>query len=129
MKNIILSIVYALLVWALGVSLFLSSFYVPVLENTERQADIVLALGIIPSATLGTYLFYRKGKMNPSHLALLFVVVAVLMDLLITVPVFIIPAGGSYSEFFQNTMFYTIAVEFYFIVFYFGKYLTKRQAL
>ncbi|WP_282043213.1 DUF5367 family protein [Winogradskyella flava] len=122
----IFSILCAILVWIIGVSFFLLSFYVPILENLEQQSNIVLVIAIIPSACLGTYLFYTKSYMKPSALAITFIIVATILDVLITVPVFIIPNGGSYSEFFGAPMFYTIIVEFYFIVLYFGNYLTKR---
>lgn len=120
------SIVCAILVWILGVSFYLLSFYVPILENPELQSNIVLVIAIIPSACLGTYLFYKKGYIKPSALALTFVIVATILDALITVPVFVIPNGGSYSEFFGDPMFYTIVVELYFIVLYYGNHLTKN---
>jgi len=113
-------------VWILGVSFYLLSFYAPILENPELQSNIVLALGIIPSACLGTYLFYTKSFMRPSVLALAFVVIATTLDALITVPAFVIPGGGSYSEFFADPMFYVIIVEFYLIVLYFGKYINHK---
>jgi len=118
-------IVYGVLVWILGASFYLLSYYVPILENTEQQSNIVMALAIIPSACLGTYLFYKKSYIKPSSLALTFILVATILDALITVPVFIIPNGGSFSAFFGDPMFYTIVVEFYFIVLYYGNYLTK----
>ncbi|MGI9533260.1 hypothetical protein [Lutimonas sp.] len=124
-SNKLLSIVYAILVWILGVSFYLLSFYVPVLKNPEQQSNIVMALAIIPSACIGTYLFYKKSYVKPSVLALTFITVAIILDALITVPVFIIPYGGSYSTFFGDPMFYTIIVEYYFIVLYFGNHLTK----
>jgi len=122
----IFSIVCGILVWVLGISFYLLSFYVPILENPEQQSNIVLALAIIPSACFGTYLFYKSRYTKPSTLALTFVFVAIILDALITVPVFIIPNGGSYSEFFGDPMFYTIVVEFYFIVLYFGNHLTRK---
>ena len=126
MSKKLYSIVCAMLVWLLGVSFYLLSFYVPVLENTELQSNITLALAIIPSSCIGTYLFYKKSYIKPTALALTFVIMAIVLDVLITVPVFIIPNGGSYSDFFGDPMFYTLVVEFYFIVLYFGKYLTKK---
>lgn len=125
-KNLF-SVICGILVWTLGVSFYLLSFYVPILENSELQSNIVLALGIIPSACLGTYLFYTKSQLKPSILGLTFVIVATLLDVIITVPVFIIPNGGSYSEFFGDPMFYTIIVEFYFIVLYYGNHLTSKK--
>ena len=120
------SIICAILVWILGVSFYLLSFYVPILENPELQSNIVLVIAIIPSACLGTYLFYKKSYIKPSVLALTFIIVTTILDALITVPVFVIPNDGSYSEFFGDPMFYTIVVEFYFIVLYYGNHLTKK---
>ncbi|MBW1295017.1 hypothetical protein [Aquimarina litoralis] len=127
-NNKLFSIVCAILVWILGVSFYLLSFYIPILENPELQSNIVLVLAIIPSACLGTYWFYTNGYMKPAVLALTFVIVATVLDVFITVPVFIMTYGGSYSEFFGDPMFYTILVEFYFIVWYYGSYLTKKTA-
>lgn len=124
-KKTLLSIVYGVLVWILGVSFYLLSFYLPVLENSELQSNIVLAFVIIPCASLGTYLFYKKSYIKPSILALTFIAVSIVLDSLITVPLFIIPDGGSFSTFFGDPMFYTLIVEFYFIVLYFGNYLIK----
>ncbi|WP_298417271.1 DUF5367 family protein [uncultured Kordia sp.] len=121
-----LSIAYGILVWILGVTFYLISSYIPILENSAQQANIALVLGIIPSACLGTYLFYKKGHMKPSSLALTFIIIATVLDAFITVPVFVIPAGGSHSTFFADPMFYIIVVEFYFIVFYFGTHLTQK---
>ncbi|EZH75255.1 hypothetical protein ATO12_00320 [Aquimarina atlantica] len=120
------SIICAIVVWILGISFYLLSHSVPILENPERQSNIVLVLVIIPSAWLGTYVFYKYNYMKPSSLALTFVLVAITLDVLVTVPVFVIPNGGSYSDFFGNPMFYTIVVEFYFTVLYFGNHLTKK---
>lgn len=126
-KENLLGILCGILVWILGISFYLLSLYVPILENTELQSNIVLVLGIVPSACIGTNLFYNNSYVKPSQLGLTFVIVAWLLDAIITVPVFIIPNGGSYSEFFGDIMFYTITVELYFIAFYYGSLLTKRS--
>lgn len=125
-SKIVYSIIYGILVWALGVSFYLLSFSISILENQNLQSNIVLVFAIILSACVGTYLYYKKNYIKPSSLALSFVMVAAILDSLITVPVFIIPNGGSYSEFFGDPMFYILIVEFYFIVMYFGNYLIKK---
>ncbi|MEO9893202.1 DUF5367 family protein [Aurantibacter sp.] len=129
MKNILFSVLCGIIIWILGVTFYVGSFYVPLLENPEQQANIVLAIGIIPSVLLGTYIFYSKGKMKPAKLALTFIGVAVSLDVLITVPVFIIPTGSNYSEFFQNPMFYTIIVEFYFMALFYGNHLIQKRKI
>lgn len=124
-SNQLLSIITAIIVWLLGVSFYLASFQLSILKNVEVQANIILALGIIPSVYLGTYLFYKKASPKPSYLALTYIGIAATLDALITVPLFVIPAGGSHLEFFSNPVFYLIVVEIYVLVFYFGNHLTK----
>lgn len=127
-KNLF-SIVCGMLIWILVVSFYLLSFYLPVLENSELQSNIVLAVAIIPCGSLGTYLFYKKSYRKPSILALIFIAVSIVLDRLVSVPLFIIPDGGSFSTFFGEPMFYILVVEFYFIVQYFGNYLIKRDKI
>ena len=120
------SLAYAILVWVLGVSFYFLSSYLTLLSNPDLQSNIVLAFAIIPCSCLGTYLFYKASYMKPSSLALIFIIVSIVLDSIITVPIFIIPQGGSYSSFFGDPLFYTLVVEFYFIVLYYGDHLTKR---
>ncbi len=128
MKNQLSSIATAVLAWTLGVSIYLLSYTLPLLENPELQANLALAIGVIPCAALCTYLFYRRGNMAPTLLALRFVLVAALLDAIITVPVFIIPAGGSYAGFFGHPMFYIIVAEFFIVVSLVGKSYAKNLA-
>lgn len=125
-SNLLFSIICAAVVWILGVSIYLLSYYFPILEDPELQANGLLLMGIIPSAWLGTYLFYRKGSMAPSALALTFIIVAAVLDAIITVPQFIIPYGGTYSEFFGDPKFYVIVVVYYLTVFFSGNHSTKK---
>ena len=127
MNKKLFSIACGILVWIVGVLIYLLSFQAPILENTILQSNIALVLGIIPSSFIGTYLFYSKNYLKPSTLALTFVAIATLLDALVTVPMFIIPDGGTYSSFFGDPMFYIILVEFYFMVLYFGIHLTKTR--
>ncbi len=128
MKNQLFSIAMAVLAWTLGVSIYLLSYSLPILDSPELQANLALATGVIPCAALCTYLFYRRGKMAPSMLAMRFVLVAALLDALITVPLFIIPAGGSYAGFFGHPMFYIIVAEFFIVVSLVGNSNAKNLA-
>lgn len=127
MKNNLLSIIYALLAWVIGVSFYLVSFYLPVLKNAEMQANITLAFSIFPAAYLSTTLFYRNGSIKPISLAIRFVLTATLLDTLFTVPIFVIPAGGSYQSFFSNPSFYLIAAEYFLITILFSKKFINKH--
>ncbi|TCP28129.1 hypothetical protein EV195_101289 [Tenacibaculum skagerrakense] len=125
--NITRAILSAIMVWIVGVAAFLLSYSFPVLSNPAIQANIALVLAIIPAVCLGTFVYYKKGEITPSNLALIFMSTAAILDLLVTVPLFIIPAGGSYAIFFSDPMFYLLMVEFYCIATYSGNYFIKKQ--
>jgi len=103
----------AVLIWVLGVSAYTGSFFIHLLDNPNLQANLVLTFALIPSAILGANLYYRSGlKSNGFKLGTLMFLIAMLLDALITVPVFIIPEGGSHLSFFWDPGFWFIAVEY-----------------
>jgi len=53
-KDVIIS---AIIVWALGVTAFAGSYFVPLMSDPDLQANWVLSLALIPSATLGTHIY------------------------------------------------------------------------
>ena len=122
----IFSVASAFLIWILGVSSFLVSFYLQILDDTELQANLILAIALIPSACLGTYLFYQRKYLKPYMLALIVMACIAILDACITVPVFLIPIGISHSDFFSDPKFYAIAAELFIVVTYFGNHLTKK---
>ena len=46
-KSVIIS---AIIVWTLGVIAFVASYFVPVLDDSDLQANWVLSLALIPAA-------------------------------------------------------------------------------
>ena len=101
------------LIWFLGVLAFSVSFYVPVLEDMELQANLVLCIAVLPLVWLGARFYYRKGvRTHGFVLGIIFFATAALLDALITVPILILPHGGSYYEFFTDMGFWGIALEF-----------------
>ena len=115
MKNLNVKhlIIVSVLAYTLGVSAFLGSFFVPILSDAELQANLVLAVAIIPAAILGARMYYRKGHQTNSFLlggAMFFI--TMILDALITVPLFVIPAGGDHISFFTDPGFWFIGVEY-----------------
>ena len=113
-KDVIIS---AVIVWALGVSAFVASYFVPLMSDPDLQANWVLSLVLIPSAMLGTHIYYRKGhKTNGFALGASMFLVTMVLDALITVPVFIMPYGGDHISFFSDLGFWLLAVEYISVV-------------
>lgn len=113
MKNLhVKNVLFAsIIVYILGVSAFVSSYYLPLLSDPDLQANLVLGIAIIPAAMLGARFYYRKGiQTNGLLLGACMFLIAMLLDALITVPVFIIPAGGDHITFFTDPGFWVIAL-------------------
>ena len=105
------------IVWILGVGVFISSFYIPLIDNLELQSNLALAISLIPLGWLGAKNYYAKyPNTSGIRLSAIMVGTAVLLDALITVPVLIIPVGGSYGSFFGSSSFWLIALEYFLVV-------------
>ena len=101
------------LVWILGVSAFTAIYELPLMENRYLQANVGLALVVPPLVWLGAKLYYEKVKSTHGlKLGLLMLLASAALDALVTVPMLIIPFGGSYASFFGSLDFWLIAVEF-----------------
>ncbi|MEK6477461.1 DUF5367 family protein [Catalinimonas sp. 4WD22] len=117
----------AAIAWVLGVSAYTVSFFFNILEDAEFQANLVLMLALIPSAIVGTRFYYRQENITNGFVfgAGMFGI-AMCFDALITVPVFIMPMGGSYLAFFGDPGFWLIAFEYILVV---GLYTLWRKRL
>lgn len=131
MKNLSLkhAIISSLVVYLLGILAFVSSYFVPIMEDPDLQANIVLMAAVIPAAYLGAYLYYRRGYTTHGFLlgSTMFSG-AIILDAIITVPVFIIPIGGNHLTFFGDPGFWLIGFEYMAVVTAFWKFNLVKQA-
>ena len=106
-------LIAGLIAYTLGVTAFLLSYMIPVMSNPEEQANLVLAIAIVPAAMIGAHYYYRLGPDTNSFLlgASMFVE-TIFLDAIITVPIFVIPAGGDYISFFTDPGFWIIGLEY-----------------
>ena len=116
----------ALIVWALGVIAFVCSFFVPLMKDPYIQANWVLALALIPATALGTGYYYGKGfRTNGLVLGACMFGVTILLDALVTVPLFLIPEGGNHAQFFADPVFWLLGLEYIGLVALYAH--TRRQ--
>lgn len=96
-------------IWLLAVSFYTLSFQFHILEDPQQQANLVLLAALLPLVWLGTHLYYKiEQNTHGVFIGLVFFIVAGLLDAVITVPLFIIPNGGSHFEFFTDPGFWFI---------------------
>ena len=113
MKTSVRIVIIGISIWILGVSMYLLSYYIPILKNPEFQANLFLMLAVIPLVWFGTKIYYQKqSSPNGIILGLAFFTIAACLDALFTVPYLIIPNGGSYKDFFMDLGFWLIGMEF-----------------
>ena len=99
-------------IWVIAVTFYSLSYLVPILSNPDLQANVVLLSAVLPLVWLGSHLYYKKDKeTNGFKVGLVFFFIAALLDALITVPLFIIPNGGTHISFFTDPGFWIIAAE------------------
>ena len=73
------------------------------LAFSDLTTYIIHYILMIPLSILCAWLYYKSGdKTNGFALGLLVVLVGVVLDMIITIPLFIIPQGGSYGSYFSN---------------------------
>lgn len=102
-----------IIIWIIGVSVFTLSSYIFILEDTEQQANMLLFISVIPLVWFGAKQYYKKDSNTHGYwVGQTFFLTATALDALITVPVFVIPNGGSYYQFFTDLGFWLIGFEF-----------------
>ena len=107
------AILLGIAIWVIGILFYSISFYVPILENAETQANLVLFIVVMPLVWLGCSFYYKKDyKTHGFNVGLIMLLTAIILDALITVPFFVIPYGGNHYSFFTSLGFWIIAFEF-----------------
>lgn len=111
--NIKRAFISAIVIWAFGVAVFVTSYYIPLMDDLDAQANWVLSVALIPAAILGARIYYQKGyNTNGFVLGTFMFLVAMVLDVCITVPLFIFPIGGNHFTFFGNPSFWFIGIEY-----------------
>lgn len=117
-------------IWALAVLVILVSPWFTIINNPELQANILLSLSLPFIIRLVAGLFFKK---YPTAFGLLqgivMLAVGICLDALVTVPYLVIPAGGTYSDFFLTPIFWVIVVEYLILVLWVSQSAYKRNTL
>ncbi len=115
-------------VYILGITAYAGSFFVPLMEDPELQANLVLMVAIVPVVLLGSHIYYRRGyTTNGLVLGAVMFMGAIILDATITVPVFIIPYGGNHLSFFSDPGFWLIGLEYVAVVIVYSKFKLVRS--
>lgn len=102
-----------IIIWIIGVSVYNLSFTITIVEDAQQQANMLLFIAVMPLVWFGAKQYYKKDTNTHGYwVGQTFFLTATALDALITVPVFIVPNGGSYYQFFTDLGFWLIGFEF-----------------
>jgi hypothetical protein len=107
------AILIGIAIWIIAVLFYSISNYVTILIDADTQANVLLFIVVMPLVWYGCFYYYKKdNKTHGFKVGQTMLLTSVALDALITVPIFIIPNGGSYYIFFTSLGFWIIALEF-----------------
>lgn len=113
--KIVRAIASGILVWALILSVFIVTSFIPIISQTAFLQMLIVAAFVVPIALGGATIYYRKKEMAGVHGLVsgsIMLTTALLLDALITVPFIEIPYNGSsYATFFSNPMLWVLVAE------------------
>jgi hypothetical protein len=116
-------------IWMIGVTLFTIATLLPISNDYEMQGDLTLAVSFIPLAWFGSRYYFKSEPQSKGYqLALALAIIAVVLDAMITVPLFFLPHGIGYADFFGAPGFWFLMVEYTGVVILYD-YLRRRREL
>ncbi len=123
--KIVRAIASGILVWALILSVFIATSFIPAITQTAMLQWLVVGAFIVPFAWIGAALYYRKNEVVEVHglfSGSIMLTTALLLDALITVPFIEIPYNGSsYTAFFSNPMLWVLVAENIAVIYFYWK--------
>ena len=121
------AILFGSMVWFFVITAFTLLSFVPGIKDSEILQGIIIGILLIPFASIGAALYYRKGNvMHGSAVAFIMVSTALLLDIFITVPLVEIPYNGSsYQAFFTNPLLWILVAENLAIVYFYWRWKVK----
>jgi len=91
--------------------------FMPILKDSVPLQYIIHSIVLIAWGLIGAHLYYKsKDKINGFVLGFVFLIVGIILDMIITMPLFIIPQGRSYADFFLDWKMWIGYIELIFIV-------------
>ncbi len=106
------------IVWVMIFSLFLILSLVPLVKDSLTAQGVTVMVLVIPFSLLAALFYYRKGAAsNGLVVGIIMVLTALFLDSVITVPLLIIPAKGSYVTFYSDPLLWILIAENFLVIF------------
>ena len=126
------AILLGIAIWMISILFYSISYTIPLLEDPDNQANVVLFIVVMPLVWFASSFYYKKdNKTHGFRVGQTMLLTAVALDAIITVPLFVIPNGGSHYTFFTSAGFWIIAFEFLLVasLYWYARVYTQRIIL
>ena len=116
------------ILWSLIFLSFTIMEFIPTLkEATELQNGIILLL-LVPFLLLSLKYFYRReDRSHGLRFGLVTIITSLSLDALITVPLVIMPKGGSYRTFFTDPGLVVMGMVIFLVSFLYWRFRIKEK--
>lgn len=112
-----------LLMWLSIFTVFTALVMLPVTKNSLSLQNTLLVVFVAPIVLACTAIYYKTGaNAHGIIVGFLFTAISLCLDALITLPLIIIPSGGSYQAFYSSTILWVVVVESITLVFLYWKF-------
>jgi len=106
-----------ILIWVLIFVEWSILIFLPVVKDSLTMQYIIHYIVLIVWALIGAHLYYKsKDKINGFVLGFVFLIIGIILDAIITMPLFIIPQGRGYADFFLDFMMWIGYIELIIVV-------------
>lgn len=126
------AILLGIAIWIIAILFYSISYAVPILNNANTQADVVLFITVMPLVWFASSFYYKKDDNTHGYIVgQTMLLTSVALDALITVPFFVIPNGGNHFSFFTSIGFWIIAIEFLLVavLYWYARVYPKKVTL
>lgn len=125
--NISRAILSGVIVWVMIFTYFILVSFIPQIKDSELIQHLLLWFILIPILVFGLNFYHKKEpKSNQLLIGVFIIVTCLILDAIITIPLTIIPYGGSYASFFMNPFLWIIIVEMLIITFVKSKIMVNK---
>ena len=98
-----------MVVWLLVITTFTVLPYVAIVKESMTLQSLVVVSLMPLYSSIGSWIYYRRtGSNHGVWVGVCASLTALLMDVMITVPFFEIPNGGSYGQFFSSPVLWLL---------------------
>ena len=119
-------ILFGTLAWFLIFSLFAVLNLIPVTAQSETLQGVIVGIGVVPFGIFGAWLYYRKNEGHGLKVGALMLLVAMVLDALITVPLIEMPLHGrNHLDFFTYPLLWILVTENILVIYAYWAFKVK----